>query len=241
MQREAHDGGAAGCRGCRQILGIDAVAAPGRPPAAGGQATDRVGGEACKLGLCDRERVRVGGIGLCAEAATLQETRNPDGDAPGDAPHFVIIRRWQRPEAHARLAVALVDTVEHEGVEVHIEVQRVTEALDEGHGASPAPPDGASSPCTAAVGGEHAADEPPQHHRGEGGVVRQAVAQGEGKRQDPLAHRGLGEHAVDEVGGRVGHAAAEAGGAETAPLAGEGDDSIHARKTAKPTPWRTAR
>ncbi len=226
VQGEAHGGGAAGCSGCRHILGVDAVAAPGGASAAGGQSADRVGSETCELGLCGGERVGVGGVGFAAEAAALQKTRDPAGDALDDAPHLVILRRRQSPEAHARPAVAFVDAVEHERVEVHVEVQRVAEALDEGHGASPGPPDRAVLPGTAAVGGEHSTDELPQHHRCEGGIVGEAVAQGVGECQDPLADGHLGEHAVDEVGGGVGHAAAEAGGAEPASLAGEGDDLI---------------
>ena len=56
-------------------------------------------------------------------AAQRGETRDPAGEALDDAPHLVFVRRGQRPEAHARLAVALVDTVEHELVRLGVVTQ----------------------------------------------------------------------------------------------------------------------
>ncbi len=45
------------------------------------------------------------------------------GEALDDAPHLVIVRKGPRSEAHARLAVALVDTVEHELVRLGVVTQ----------------------------------------------------------------------------------------------------------------------
>ena len=49
--------------------------------------------------------------------------------------------------------------------------------------------------------GEHAADEQVQHGGGQRGVKGQLIAQGEGQRQDPLAHGHPGDDAIDQVGG----------------------------------------
>jgi len=71
------------------------------------------------VGLRDGEWVGTGGVGVVAKAAALHETRDPAGDALDDAPHLAAFRRGWRPEAHVRLAIAFIDAVEHERVEVH--------------------------------------------------------------------------------------------------------------------------
>ena len=92
--------------------------------------------------------------------------------------------------------------------------------------AAPGSSDGAALAGAAAVGGEDLEHEPAQDRGREAGIEGEAVAQGERKRQDPLAYGDLGEDPVDEVGGGIGHAATAAGGAEPAPLAREGDEAI---------------
>ena len=57
-------------------------------------------------------------------------------------------------------------------------------------------------------------------------VVGHQEAQGVRDGQHPLAHGGLRQRLVDQTGGGLGHAAAAAGRAEAAPLAGEGDDAV---------------
>ena len=75
---------------------------------------------------------------------------------------------------------------------------------------------------------EDRAHEDAQHGARERRVVGEAVAEGERQREHPLADRDLGQHAVHQVRGRVGHAPAAAGRAEAAALAGEGDDAVEA-------------
>ena len=60
----------------------------------------------------------------------------------------------------------------------------------------------------------------------EAGVIGAPVAQGVGEGEDPLAHRHLGEDAIDEVRGGVGHAAAAARRAEATPLARERHEAV---------------
>jgi hypothetical protein len=52
--------------------------------------------------------------------------------------------------------------------------------------------------------------EGPQHLRGQLCIEGQPVAQGDGKGQHPLAYGDLGQDTIDEVSGRVSHAAAAA-------------------------------
>ena len=92
VQREAHGGGAAGCCGCRQILGVDAVTAPGGAPAAGGESADRVGGETCEGRLRGGQWVRVGGVGVRAEAAALHEAGSTERCPP--ARSAISSDRW---------------------------------------------------------------------------------------------------------------------------------------------------
>ena len=79
---------------------------------------------------------------------------------------------------------------------------------------------------------EDAAHEDVEHGLHERGVVGKPVAQREGQREHPLAHGGGGQHAIDEVRGGVGHAAAAARGTEAAALAREGDDAVEAAAVA---------
>jgi len=69
-----------------------------------------------------RSRVpRLWGAGPRLLAAAPQEASDPAGAALHDARDLGVLRRREGPEAHARLAVALVDAVHHESVEVHVE------------------------------------------------------------------------------------------------------------------------
>ena len=63
------------------------------------------------------------------------------------------------------------------------------------------------------------------------GAERGKAAKLERERENPLAHRHLGEDAVDEVGGGVGHASAAAR-ADASTLARKGDEEIVAARVA---------
>jgi len=129
-------------------------------------------------------------------------------------------------ETQARFARAWVDAVEHERVEVNVAVQRAAEALDEGDGAALRARNLALLARAATQRREDAAHEDAEHGLHQRCVVGEPVAQREGQREHPLAHGHLGQHAIDEVRGGVGHTAAAAGGAEAAALAREGDDAV---------------
>jgi hypothetical protein len=107
-----------------------------------------------------------------------------------------------------------------------VQVQRRTEALEESHGAALLGTQVPVLPNAPAQLREERLQERAQDLAREAGVVGAAVAQGVGEGEDPLAHRHLGEHAVDEVRGSVGHAAAAARGTEAAAFAGERHEPI---------------
>ncbi len=129
-------------------------------------------------------------------------------------------------EAQPSLRIPRVDAVEHERVEVDVQIQRITEALHEGDGAALAACERHAGSRAPPQRGEDGAHEEAEHRARERAVVGQAVAQGKGQRQHPLPHGDLGQHAVDEVCGGVGHAAAAARRAEAAALAREGHDAL---------------
>ena len=111
-------------------------------------------------------------------------------------------------------------------MEVNVQVERTSEALDERHGPALCRPDPVTIPSPAAQRAENGTQEKPQDLRGQRCIVGQAVAQADGQREDPLPHRDEGEHAIDKVRRGVRHATPSAGTAEPAALAGEGHKTV---------------
>jgi hypothetical protein len=146
----------------------------------------------------------------------------------GEHSRQLVVGRGQGKESTRgpRAIGVSVDAVESQGVEVEVEIERRPEALEEGDGAALRV---AGSPMTSrapAQLGEEGPHEGAEHLARESRVVGTAVAERVGKREHPLADRNLGQNAVDEVCGGVGHAAAAAGGTKAAPLARKGDEAI---------------
>lgn len=120
-------------------------------------------------------------------------------------------------------------------MEVHVEPQRRVAALHDAH-----------RPCVrprlrgqpelllraTAKGAAELHDERLEHGPTEIAVVPAQHPQSPRQRADPLPYRYLGDHLLDEVHGRVAHAATEAGGAETPALAREGDETLEAASLA---------
>lgn len=81
--------------------------------------------------------------GIEGEIRFLEVARDEPGaleraaDARGDPLHQMLerirARGWDRDEPQGTLALPAIDTVEHQQVKVHIEVERTAEALDQGH------------------------------------------------------------------------------------------------------------
>ncbi len=172
------------------------------------------------------ERIGLGWVCLGAEPLLLEPARDAPGHPAGHARDLGVVRRPQRVEAHAPFGAAGVDAIEDERVEVEVQIQRVAEALHEGDGAALAAREPPLLSRSAPERGEDRAHEDGEDQARKARVVGEAVAERKGQREHPLAHGHLGQHAVDEMGGRVGHAPAATGGAEAAPLAGKSDEAI---------------
>ena len=135
-----------------------------------------------------------------------------------------------------------MDTVEHERVEVEVEIERAPETLRHDHGTGTS----ARDPRTSSPRGmppEQRAHEDAPHGRAERRVVGERKAHRVGERQHPLADRHGGQNVVGEVHGRLRRAPAAAGRTGPAPLAGEGHQlvsaaarAVHAREAAREDP-----
>jgi len=129
-------------------------------------------------------------------------------------------------ELHRPRGVFREESVEDDDVEVEVGVERGAEAVREG--------DRADAGVFGSAGGvlqEEGADgaeQDAQHGAVEGGIVRQERAQALRQREDPLAHGQGRQDVIVEVGGDLHPAAGVAGGADAAPLAGEGDEAFGA-------------
>ncbi len=213
----------------REIVGVDAVAHAEHTLAAAGTrcdaARDRGGVERREQRLLRCQCVVLGRC-VVAETATLEQTRKAPRHLPCDALHLGVVGWWERVEAQRSALGSGVDTVEYQRVEVDVEVERIAEALHEGDGAAVPTRDRPLPPGAAPQRAEHGLHEDREHVAHERRVVGKPVAQCEGQREHPLAHGDLGQHAIGQMCGGVGHPAAAARGTETAALAREGDDAI---------------
>jgi hypothetical protein len=127
-------------------------------------------------------------------------------------------------EPHAATVVR-EHAVQHERVQMDVEIQRATEALDDHHGPA------------AAIGDAVAALAAPEEleHRTDGHAVDRAsqvvipgqqVTQPMRQAQDPLTHWHVGKDSIDQVRGPLGHSASAAAWAESTPLAREAHELI---------------
>ena len=90
---------------------------------------------------------------------------------------------------------------------MRIEPEGISEALDKAHGAAPGAAVRSRNAGAAADRGKHGTHEDPQNFSQQGRIVGEAVAQGKGKRQHPLPDRDLGKDSIHEMGGGIRHAA----------------------------------
>jgi hypothetical protein len=107
-------------------------------------------------------------------------------------------------------------------MEVHVQVERATEALDDGH-RSRTPI--AVPRCLSAfpVEAEQRTRVNREHGAAKLVVPCKLIAKLEGKAQYPLANRCAWEHVVDEMRSTLGHPAASAAGAKAPTFAGKRD------------------
>ncbi len=113
-----------------------------------------------------------------------------------------------------------------EGMEVNVQVERGTEALDEGHRAAWVGSYTPTSPNTPAKLCEERAKERSQHLACGLRIVGTAIPERVGEREHPLANRYLWEDAIYQVRSGVRHASPATGRAEAAALARKGYEAI---------------
>jgi hypothetical protein len=124
--------------------------------------------------------------------------------------------RRMKPDPTGR--VAREHAVEHQRVDVHVQIERPAEPLNDGHG----PPawlletDGARVVPQQA---EYGAQEDSGHPTAQVVVPREPVPQSVRQTQDPLSNRYVREDVIDQMHGTLGHAATTATGTERPPLA----------------------
>ena len=176
--------------------------------------TDKAGQDGGGVG----ERVRRGGVVSGFEVAAGEQPPHAGADRGEDVRHVLVAREGGRVEGEVPGSGVAEDAVEHERVEVDVQLQAAPEALDHRHRAGLALRD-AVRPRGARVEGEQPAGIHAQHGAAQGVIPRQAVAQAIRQCQDPLAHRDQWQHLVDERGGTLRHASPPTARAEAAPLA----------------------
>src|SRR5438876_5105351 len=110
-------------------------------------------------------------------------------------------------------------------MEVNIELEAATEALNHRHGAAP-PVGHAAAAGSAAIEAEDGAGVHAEHRAAELVVPGQEVAQAIGQRQHPLAHGHVRENAIHEVRGQLRHTPPATARTEAPPLAREGHQAL---------------
>jgi hypothetical protein len=122
-----------------------------------------------------------------------------------------VQRREARPrmKAHHTGAVLREHAVEHQRVDVQVEVERPAESLDHGDSATATVRDAAVARAGAQEA-EHGTDEHGDDPATQVVIPRPLVPQAVRQAQDPLPHGHVGEHVVEQVGGSLRHPAAAA-------------------------------
>ena len=172
-----------------------------------------------------------GVLGIAFEkAATFEQAADASGERDGQRLELRGGRCPDAVKAERSVRALDVDAVEQEHMEVHVQVQRAAEALDQGHRPSPR-----VLPREPGLGdqvrGETAVDDA-ERRAHDLGVVGEQEPERVRHAQHPLAHGPFGEDLVDEVGGALGHASGAAARTEAAASATEGDETLGATAVA---------
>lgn len=147
-------------------------------------------------------------------------------------------RRAEAGRRRAGVPGLVEDAVQHERVEVDVQVEGAAEALHADDGPRAAVRDAVPVAGPTAQGVQHGGDEEGAQIPAQLPVERHREAQRERQREHPLAHGDARQHAIEKVRRGVRHAPAAAGRADAAPLARERDEQVvpatgaaHARET----------
>jgi hypothetical protein len=124
--------------------------------------------------------------------------------------------------------------VQHERVHVKIQIEASPKSLDHGHRTAATIRD-AAVPRASAQETEHRTDEHGDNSAAHVVIPRLLVPRAVGQTQDPLPHRHVGEHVMEQVGGSLSHSAAATTWTQGPALARKRDQPIVATiATAKP-------
>ena len=128
-------------------------------------------------------------------------------------------------QRHAAAPIGRKYPVQHERVNVHVQIQGRAEALDDGHRTA------ATIHHTSPMGlatqpAEHGPQLDRDHGPAERVVPRQQVTKTRRQGQHPLANGYVWKHVIDQVRGPIRHASPPTTRAEPAALAGERDQPI---------------
>jgi len=169
-------------------------------------------------GLADRGESVVVAVVVFTGFGEAPRAQQEPTNALGDhfiEPRDVVVARRRRVVKHRDAVVGdRVDAIEHEHVEMWIELQGRIESLHETDRARLACGDSMAL-GVARHPREHSAQEDPAHAREQLRLVGKCETDVVRKRQDPLAHGDLRDHGVDEMRRRLGHAPAGTGRTET--------------------------
>src|SRR5439155_11054805 len=154
------------------------------------------------------------------EPAAREEATHAAADSREQAGNVGVGRGCGRVELQGAALGLGEDPVEHERVEVDVQVQPTPEALDHGDGASLRALQAAPA-CAAAVVAEDRPDVHRQYRAAEPVVPGDEVPEAMGHCENPLPHGYARQHLVHEVRGLLGHASTAAAWAEAPPLARE--------------------
>src|SRR5690606_23948806 len=127
---------ASGEDGRRVGIAADAQRATAGTRAEGGASTDGCGGKTSQCGRLDRQRILLE-VTLDDHATAREQAQDAATHLDEDAGHLPVGGRWRRVERGRAAGTVPEDAVDHQRVEVNVEIERRAEALDHGHRAAP--------------------------------------------------------------------------------------------------------
>jgi hypothetical protein len=182
-------------------------------------------GQTGQRGRLFAPRVRRRGFVCVCQAATCQQACDPPLESGRDGRQLPLSGRSGRVKPQRPCRVLRIYTIEHKRMHVHVEIQGRPEPLDDRHGAATTTHHTLSTCPRSQIpenrSQRHAYDCPTQRM-----VPGDGVPHAGRQAYDPLAHRDLWEHMVDQVGRALRHATPATARTKSAPLARERDESV---------------
>jgi len=140
----------------------------------------------------------------------MEQSRDPASDASRNLGDLCVAGLRQPVESESLPIVLTVDAVEHQHMEVDIQIQGAAKPLHEGNGAALRAQDSGGLAGPTSERSKNRLHKDAEDFADKACVICQAVAKGERERENPLAYGNLGENTIDKMRCGVGHAAAAA-------------------------------